>query len=209
MTTPTIIDVPESSCAATVTMTLTRVVARTVSPFTLEEQTLLWPGEQWSIDFDLPTIVDREIANEWKAFAVALKGSYNYFLMGDSSAKEPLGTALGAGVLSVAGETGNIVNTNGWVANQTNLFKAGDYVQIGVGINSRLHMVVEPTSSDSSGNAVLTVEPAVRSATVINTPVLTDNPRGLFRLAGNSFTWSVNPGPSYRLSFSAVEVISA
>ncbi len=209
MTNPVIIEVPESSCAASVTMTLSRVVARTMSPFTLQEQTLLWSGEQWGVEFDLPTIVDRAVANEWKAFAVALKGSYNYFLLGDPSAKEPLGTALGAGVISASGQTGNSIETEGWVANQASLLKAGDYIQIGVNEQARLHMVIEDASSNADGEATLTIEPALRSTSIINTPVLTSNPRGLFRLASNSFSWSVNPGPRYSISFSAVEVISA
>lgn len=204
-----IIEMPTSSCAAQTTVTINRVVGRTASPFTLQEQSFWWGGEQWLIDFSLPNIVSKEIAAEWRAFATSLRGSYNYFLLGDMSARLPVGTAQGNAVLAVNGETGNTISTAGWTPDQPDLLRAGDYIQIDQGINSRLYMVVENASSDADGEAQLKIEPSLRVNTVLNVPITVTNPRGVFRLAQNSFSWGVSTGLVHSFSFQAAEVINA
>lgn len=197
------------TCKASVTLTLRRVVSRSVSPFTLEEQSFQWPGEQWEISFTLPTFNNRLTASEWIAFAAKMKGSYNYFLTGDPSAEEPMGVATGTPLVAANNQTGNILQTKGWTPSTPNILRAGDYIQYGTGTSSRLHMVVEDADSDAAGLASLQIEPALRYSPALNSPIVVDNPVGLFRLSDNSYSWSVAPGPRYNLSFSATEVINA
>lgn len=204
-----LIDLPDSSCAASVSMSIMRVAPRTTSPFTLDTQSFLWPGEQWSMEFNMPTIVDRGIAQEWIAFGVKLKGSYNYFLMGDPSARNPLGVATGTPQVAAASQTGNLLQTKGWTPNVVGIMRAGDYIQLGSGVNSRLHMVTDDADSDASGLANLSIEPALRSSPALNSAIVTSDAKGVFRLIDNTFSWSVAPGKKYNLSFSAVEVINA
>lgn len=209
MSNPILIDVPQTSCAASVSMTLTRVIGVTQSPFTLTTQTFKWPGEQWSMQFQMPPMTRREIAAQWYSFALKLDGTFNNFLMGDPSARVPLGTPTGTPVIDGAGQQGNSINTRGWAPNSPNVLMSGDYIQIGTGIASKLHMVVDNASANASGEAVLNIVPALRTSPNDGVGIITNNARGVFRLTDNSFSWSVSPGPVYRLSFSAVEVIDA
>lgn len=203
-----LIDVPPG-CAASVTMTLTRVVARTTSPFTLEEQAFQWPGERWSVEFNPPAFTRRATASPWLAFAIKTKGSFNYFLLGDPAARNPQGIATGNPLVAAGNQVGNVLQTKGWTPSVSGILRAGDYIQYGTGINSRLHMVVEDANSDALGNANLTIEPALRYSPLINSPVVVNDPKGVFRMSSNSFSWSVAPGPVYRLNISAEEVVNA
>lgn len=209
MATPELITVPTSSCAASVIMTLTRVVGVTASPFTLSEQTFRWPGEAWSLDFQLPVIKGRATASDWITFGIKAEGRFNYFLLGDPSAKEPRGLATGTPVVNGGGQTGNVIVTDGWTPSITGILLKGDYIQIGTGTTARLYMITEDVNSDGSGNATLPIAPALRYSPIDNQAIVVSEPKGLFRMMENSWSWSVLPGQLYRLSFQAVEVINA
>lgn len=209
MPAPTLLELPDSSCIASVIMTLTRVTGVTISPFTLDEQKFKWPAEQWSIDFRLPVIVDRAIAAEWQAFGVLLEGKYNTFLMGAPGARLPRGSALGAPKIDGASQVGNSIITKDWTPNSTGVLLKGDYIQLGTGSSSRLHMVTNDVDSDGAGNATINLMPALRSSPVDSSDIVTSNARGVFRLVDDSFSWSIDPGPVYRMSFQALEVVNA
>lgn len=207
MSTPPFLTLP-ALCFNSLTMTLRRVVGRTISPFTLEEQSFKWPGEQWSADISLPPMTRRDAA-QWYAFLASCEGSYGYFLLGDPSGKNPQGVGTGTPLADGLNDIGNTLNTKGWTPNIVGILKAGDYVQVGTGQQARLHMQVEDVDSDGSGEAILSLQPALRYAVTDNTPLTVVNAKGVFRLSDNSIAWSVIPGPTYNLSFSATEVVNA
>lgn len=209
MSTPPLLELPSSACIASVIMTMTNVVGITVSPFTLEEQAFNWPGQAWSMDLKMPPFNNRKAAMDWVTFGLKLKGMYGRFLMGDPSAKKPRGAASGTPVIDGNNQTGNTLMTKGWTNSTAGILLKGDYIQVGSGIESRLHMVTEDINSDGSGKAAIAIEPALRSPPLDNSAVVTENAKGLFKLNGNQWSWSVDPGPVYRLSFQAVEVINA
>lgn len=204
-----LIDLPETPCFSAVTISLVRVIGRTASPFSLSEQSFRWPGEQWMIDVSLPVITRPEVAALWKAFGAKMRGSYNYVLLGDPLGKTPSGVATGTPQVAAGGQTGSVLLTKGWTNSVTGIMKAGDYIQLGTGENARLHILTEDANSDGSGNATLSIEPALRSSPALNQAVIIDNPRGAFRLDSNTWSWSAAPGPKYNISFGAREVISA
>lgn len=190
-------------------MTLKRVVGVTESPYSFAEQAFKWPGEAWMAEFDLPPIRDRAIAMEWIAFGLALQGKYGRFLFGDPSAVTPQGVATGTPLVDGGGQTGNVLNTKGWSNSITGILKAGDYIQLGTGLSSSLHMVVATSNSDGTGKAGLYIEPALRTSPADNAPIIVTNAQGVFRLDQNDFSWSIQPGPVWRISFTAREAISA
>lgn len=205
----TLINLPTSSCLASVTLTLTRAVGSTQSPFTFDEQLFKWPGEAWSIEFSMPPFNNRALAADWYSFGLKLEGSLNTFLIGDPLGKNPRGVASGTPLVDGAGQSGNILSTKGWTPDIAGIMLKGDYIQIGTGNNARLHMVVEDANSDSSGDASLSIVPALRTPPADNAAIIVSNARGVFRLNSNSFSWSISPGPVYRLNFSAREAINA
>lgn len=209
MSTPPLLNLPSSSCIASVVMTLTRAVGVTQSPFTFEEQSYRWPGEMWSMEFALPPIKNRAVASEWKAFALKLEGQYGRFLIGDPSARLPAGSAMGTPLVNGINQTGNTLVTDGWTPNQTGALLPGDYIQLGTGASAKLHMITAPVTVDGSGNANLEFVPALRSSPADNAPIVISDAKGVFKLTSNSFSWQVSPGGIYRISFSAQEVVSA
>lgn len=207
MATPPFLELPTSSCIANVTMNLTRVVGVTFSPFTLEEQAFKWPGESWSMEFAMPPFVDRGIAEDWVSFALSLEGKYGRFLAGDPSAKQPRGVATGSPVIDGSNQTGKILSTTGWTANTTGIMLKGDYFQTGTGLASKLYKLAADANSDALGNANLSLVNTLKNSPPDGEAIIVNNPRGVFRLLDNAYSWSVSPGGIYRLNFSAVEVI--
>lgn len=208
MAVPALITAP-TSCASGVVMSMTRVVGRTVSPFTLEDQAFRWSGDQWSMEFTLPPQTTRARASEWIAFGLKLEGSFNQFLMGDPSARVPMGIATGIPLVDGSGQEGNILATKGWTASTSNILRRGDYIQVGSGSLSRLHMVLDNVNSDGAGLAAIPIAPNLRYSPGNNNPIVVSDPKGVFRMVDNTFSWAVSPGGIYRLGFRAVEVINA
>lgn len=200
-----LIDVPTSACIASVIITHNYVNGISASPYTLTESTYNWPGTAWTIDVKMPPITNRAIAADWKAFGLDLQGRYNRFLLGDPLAKVPLGVGTGTPVVDGPANTGKTMQTRGWTISTTGILKRGDYIQIGSGIAAKLHMVMVDANSDSSGEATLSIMPELKGSPADGTTIIVNNPRGLFRLSDDSWTFSEAPGGIYTFSFTAVE----
>ena len=127
---------------------------------------------------------------------VALKGQEGTFLMGDPDYATPQGTVSSCAITGDAGDDSVAVVMTGTL-------KAGDYIQLGFGNNARLHQVLQ----DQSGDGTLEIWPSLRVNHSSKTAVF-NNARGLFRLANNVTSWSINNASSYGISFEAVEVIT-
>lgn len=205
MTTPPLLDAPTSMLAASCVMGIQHVVGSEESPFTLESQDYKWPGERWVIDFRLPPSVERDIFEEWVAFALKLKGKWGRFLMGLPNHGTPRGVATGTPLVDGALQTGGTLLTKGWTPGVTGILKQGDCVQLGTGSTARLHKLLNTPDSDGSGNATLEITPDLRYSPSDSAAIIVNNPRGLFKMTDNNVSWSIEPGPVYRYSFQAME----
>ena len=85
----------------------------------------------------------------------------------------------------------------------TGTLKAGDYIQLGSASSARLHQVL----NDQSGDGSIDIWPPLRS-TYTSAIVTFDAPKGVFRLANNVTSWSINSASIYGISFEAVEAIT-
>ena len=170
-------------------------VAVSQSPFTYEQQVHSYDGQMWEVDVSLPPM-NRDNAEQWIAFLVALRGRAGTFLLGDPASVAPQGTATSAVVTGALGDsTVTVVMTGSLVA--------GDYIQLGVGADATLHKVL----LTRTGNGDLEIWPKLRKARASVTAILT-NPKGVFRLIGNTADWNINSASFYGVAFSANEVIS-
>jgi hypothetical protein len=199
---------PASLCFSSVSLSLRRTVGRTVSPFTLEEQSFLWPGEQWGASVQVPPM-DEDTAMEIIAFFNRLRGSFDNFYLGNPARSTPRGVATGTPLVNGSLQTGNTLITDGWSNNITGILKAGDFIQINSGTGAELNQVALDVNSDGSGNATIPLVKTIRTSPANNSAVVVSNPVGVFRLTNDSFTYSVEPGRIYRMSFEAVEVVNA
>jgi hypothetical protein len=192
------LSIPSSIGVASFELRAVNAVSTSMSPFTFSQQIIAHPGQRWELSATLPPL-RRDLIAPWKAFLTALKGPVGTFLMGDPDYADPQGSVTFCNVTGTAGaETVSVV--------MLGTLKAGDYIQLGSGANSRLYQVLV----DQTGNGVTSVDleiwPALR-ATVSSTAATLTNPRGVFRLRSNMSSWSINNANAYGLSFEAVEAL--
>ena len=170
-------------------------VAVSQSPFTYKQQVISHQGQIWSASVSIPS-VRRDLAADWKAMLVALKGSVGTFLLGDPDYVTPRGTVSGTPTLSgTAGDSTVSVTMTGTLL-------AGDYIQLGTGSAARLHQVLV----DQSGNGNLEIWPDLRS-TYSGETVIYSSPKGVFRLGQSTTSWSIDNASFYGISFDAIEAL--
>ncbi len=170
-------------------------VAVSQSPFTYKQQVISHQGQIWSASVSIPS-VRRDLAADWKAMLVALKGSVGTFLLGDPDYVTPRGTVSGTPTLSgTAGDSTVSVTMTGTLL-------AGDYIQLGTGSAARLHQVLV----DQSGSGNLEIWPDLRS-TYSGETVIYSSPKGVFRLGQSTTSWSIDNASFYGISFDAIEAL--
>ena len=170
-------------------------VAISQSPFTYKQQVVAHQGQIWSASVSIPS-VRRDLAADWKAMLVALKGSVGTFLLGDPDYVTPRGTVSGTPTLSgTAGDSTVSVTMTGTLL-------AGDYIQLGTGSAARLHQVLE----DQSGSGNLEIWPDLRS-TYSGETVIYSSTKGVFRLGNSTTSWSIDNASFYGISFEAIEAL--
>lgn len=197
-----------SNCFAQSSSEIMRVVGSTVSPFTLEEQDFIWPGERLSFSLSLPPITNRDLADDWVAFGDKMKGKYGRVLMGDPARRNPRGIATGIPLVDGVNVTGSgVLNTKGWTPSVTNILRKGDYIQLGNGNTAVLNRVTENVDSDASGDAVLPLAMALKTSYNDNAAIVVNDPKGRFKLVSNSWAYRVSPGMVYSFAFDVIEAI--
>ena len=140
------------------------------------------------------------------AFLIQLRGRRGTFALGDQDRKTIQGTATGTVRVNGASQTGNQVALDGFTASRANVFKAGDYIQI----ISYLYMVTEDVSANSSGEANVKIEPALRQGIETisdDATVVYSNTKTLFRLDSNETGWDTDQVSKYGISLSATEAL--
>jgi hypothetical protein len=168
-------------------------VAVSQSPFTYKQQVVAHQGQTWEASISIPS-VRRDLAADWKAMLVALKGPVGTFLLGDPDYATPRGTVSGTPTLSgTAGDSTVSVTMTGTLL-------AGDYIQLGAGSATRLHQVLV----DQNGSGNLEIWPDLRS-TYSGETIIYSNPKGIFRLAQSVTSWSIDNASFYGISFEAIE----
>ena len=180
--------------------------AESVSPFTFERQIQTHQGMLWLAGITLAPM-KRASAEEWRSFFLKLNGKQGTFLMGDLGAKLPRGIATGTPLVDGAGQTGQELDTKGWTGGQTGILKAGDYIQIGTGLTSRLYKNLNDVNSDGGGLATLDIWPRLRESPANSAVIVVSEPKGLFRLSSNLNLSEVGVSAFYGFGFSAIEAI--
>lgn len=186
----TLQDFPADIGMTDVTLRAVNIVGQQLGPFNFGREIQVFPGARWEMEIAfLP--VERAEAQRLEAFLVSLRGRAGRFRLADPYRSLPLGSNLGTPLVRVATAAGDEdVLTKGWDPDETDLLKAGDFIEIG----QRLHMVLQDVDSDASGHATVKVWPPVREVHAIDDPLVTENARGVFALDANApeFTRGVN-----------------
>ena len=194
---------PTVSGITTQRFALTRTVSVSASPFTGQEQVFQHEGEFWTTQITFPPML-KDQAAVVLAFLLQLRGRRGTFKIGDQDRKTIQGVATGTIRVNGASQTGNQVALDGFANSTSNVFKAGDYIQIG----SYLYMVTEDVTSNGSGEANVRIEPALRQGieTIADdATVLYTNTTTIMRLDSNETGWDTDQISKYGISLSASE----
>jgi len=97
-----------------------------------------------------------------------------------------------------ASQTGETLSVN-----MTGSLVAGDYIQVGTGLTSRLHKVL----TTRTGSGTLDIWPRLRESPTTGSAVVYNSPVGLFRLKTNERSFSWRSPVLGSVQFSAVEAI--
>jgi hypothetical protein len=181
--------------------TLTAAIARVSSPFTLQTQVQDWGGRAWAYDLEL-TPVQGADGRALSVFFDALAGSFGRFLFADPSIVQ---TVPGTPVVSGAGQTGDALTISGF-PNSTLVLRAGDFLSLGTGLDTRLYRVTANVTSNGSGVASVPIIPRLRASPADGAAVEVVAPKVLLRMSGPVPT-SISPAMIHRFAFSAVEAI--
>ena len=196
---------PTVSGITTQTFSLVRNVAVSTSPFTGQDQVFQHEGEFWTTQVTFPPML-KDKAATIIAFLLQLRGRRGTFKLGDQDRKTIQGVATGTIRVNGASQTGNQVALDGFANSTSNLFKAGDYIQI----NSYLYMVTEDVTSNGSGEANVKIAPSLRQGieTIADdATVIYSNTTTLMRLDSNSTSWNTDQVSKYGNSLSATEAL--
>ena len=199
---------PTHTGIAQIELRATNAVAYSRSPFTFAGQAHAYAGKAWQADVTLPSM-KREDAERWVAWLISLKGQLGTFYLGDPVAATPLGSARDTDTIKVASavSSGDTISINSAPASQTDYLKAGDYMQIGLGISRQLFKVLNDVDTDGAGAATVDVWPNVRTSIASTTPITVQSSQGIFRLASNEQAFSINEASIYGITFGAIEAV--
>ena len=165
------------------------VVNEQESPFSLVSKVYAWSGQKRYVTVQLPPLnIDQ--AKEWSTFPYQLNGIEGTFYLRDEIGKYLRGFASGVGRVKGANQTGIDLITDGWLPFTLDLFKRGDWIQVG----SRLHTVLKDVDSSSTGEATLTLWPRIRTAPADNLVIpYGEDAIGIFRLVSfPEYGWDVD-----------------
>ncbi len=200
------LDLPDTDSFREARMTARTIVGVTRSPFTGAQQVQKHQGQWWEFECALVPM-NRDTAEDWIAFLLSLNGQEGTFLLGDPLGAVPRGNAMGSPLIKGASQTGRTLITDGWINSTQNILKAGDYLQIGSGSETRLYKVLTNATSDSTGKATLDIFPEIKSAYSDNTAISTVNAKGVFRLTSNEMGFDLQQASKYGISFACTGVL--
>lgn len=202
------LSLPTSIGIAQIELRATNAVAISRSPFTFSTQVHAYTGQSWQADVTLPSI-RRDLAEDWVAWLLSLRGQLGTFYLGDPNAVTPRGSARDTDTVftSAAVSSGSSIAVDSAPTSITGYLKAGDYIQVGTGTARQLFKVLADVDTNSLGEATIDVWPNVRTSIANNSLITVENAKGLFRLSSNEQTYSINEASFYGISFGAMEAL--
>lgn len=200
------LSLPSAGGIRGVTISMLDAVGVGESPFTFSAETFEHAGKRWGMQVQLIPM-KRADAEQWVTFFASLRGRRGTFLMGDPIGATPRGVATGTPLVKGASQTGGTLLTDGWTPGVNGILLAGDWVQLGTGLSSRLHKVLQDVTSDGSGNATLELWPGPRTAPADNEAIVVSNTKSLWRLADNTRSYDIGLMQMFGLGFSCVEAL--
>lgn len=188
---------PSTPAPSGMTWRLIQPAQNNISGWTGARQVLASGRGWWECSVSLPPMVGEASVAPWRSFFAQMQGAANDFRLPVNEIAQSASTATP--LVNGASQTGRSIVTDGWPVSST-VLSAGMYVTI----NNQLLQLTADVVSNGSGQATISVAPAVRSSPADNAPIEYKNPYALMYLLEEP-TVSVEPGLVYSTSFSARE----
>ncbi|HEM8303989.1 MULTISPECIES: hypothetical protein [Providencia] len=168
---------PENVAPSTMSWQLFSNSQTFTSVFTGSEQTVRFPGSHWRCTLTFNNLTENT-SRELEVLMAQLDGESGRVKI--SNWVRPGLLNKGEPTVSVANQTGAILQTKGWLANSIVLRK-GDYITV----SNELKMITDNVISDKSGGAVIPISPILRRSPAVNEKIETVRPYGIFKLTSN------------------------
>ena len=184
---------------------LSRKTAINESPFTGQQQAFEYDYALWGAELTLPPM-RRSEARNWVAFLMKLHGRVGTFLLPDPDGKTATGAISGSVTLNAdIAVNDSTITLNTSQNSITNIFRSGDYIQIGSSATAKLYMIVDDTSSNSSGVVSVNIEPKIKTAGSAGASVVHASASGVFRMDAEELGWNADHISNYGITFSCTE----
>lgn len=176
-----------------VELTLRRVTGMSEFPFTFQQQVYEHQGARWEMNITFAPQTRAEAA-ALHGFLAALRGRRGTFLY----TPDPLATAPIAG-----GSDGSLsgfhpARSTTITTTDTETWSVGDLI----GIGNHVHRIVQVNSG-----TVYDIEPGLRAAQSDATVIDATSPKGIWRLASDDFSYSIDVAQFYRTTIACVEAL--
>jgi hypothetical protein len=199
------LSLPPTPGYSKINFTATNVVGITRSPFTLQQQVYQWQGEGWSVSVSMPPM-SQPTAEAWMTFLVSLRGTLGTFYLGDPAHSAPRGTTGGTPVVNTAQSSmSSTLMTRGWTSGAT--FLAGDFIQLGTGVQQRLYKVLTNQTANTGGFITFDIFPVLREGVSDAQPITLLNPAGTFRLTKDTRVFDMDAAYIFGIDFACEEAL--
>jgi len=198
--------IPTAIGASEVVFRMINAKSLSQSPFTGSQQQIVWPKQQWEVEFNVPPVKREDGAEAWITFLAKLQAgtttSFPSFYLSDPNGY-PMGSQ--ATNFTVTKVDPNTVDLSGLQAGASKVLAMGDYIRIGQGESSRYHKVLDQVDADGLGNAQANIWPSNNQVGPVQGSL--QDAYGVFIMTQNMPEFSINDISSYGISFSARSLV--
>lgn len=165
------------------------------------ESSAEFPGAKWKIKMVFGKRSGEE-GRALSAFLIGLRGQSRRFNVTPVSFAPLNGTAEGSPTVDGANQTGGVLRTKGWLADQAMALAVGDFF----GVNGELKMVTSPVATDASGDAVIEFAPNLHQAPPANAEIQLTQPKVRCKLTSKG-GWSLSSPVLYGITVECTEAL--
>tara|TARA_Y100001963_G_scaffold160024_1_gene267155 strand:+ start:8365 stop:8961 length:597 start_codon:yes stop_codon:yes gene_type:complete len=158
-------------------------------------------GQLWRMTITYPSMTRAEF-QPILAFFISQRGAYDTFQVRPTVHEDTTGGASGSPTVNGASQTGRTVTTDNW-PNSTTVMKAGDFIKFGG--HTKIYMLTGDATSDGSGNASLTIEPALLTSPSDNDTVIYNDIPFTMSFDSDVTEFTTNSSGMYQYSIELVE----
>lgn len=168
---------PENIAPSTMNWQLISNSQTFTSVFTGSAQTVRFPGSRWRCVLTFNNLLEN-LSRDLEVLLAQLDGESGRVKINNWI--RPGLSGKGTPIVSVANQTGTILQSKGWITNSI-ILRKGDYITV----SNELKIITENVISDNEGNANIPISPILRHSPAINEKIETVKPYGIFKLTTN------------------------